>query len=424
MGDLLLIGLYALLAGGVVGLAGAAALRLLRGRSITVHVCLLLAVTVAAVVAGVVVVAQAMFLSGHDLQVVLITITASAVVSLAVGALFGRRLAAAAIWADQARERERQMEAGRRDLVAWVSHDLRTPLAGLRAMAEALEDGVVSDPVTVREYHRRIRTETDRMSLLVDDLFELSRINAGALRLALSRVPLADVVSDAIATTAPLAASRGVRIVAAESGWPTVVASEPELARVVANLLVNSVRYTPPDGTVQIDAGQDDDAVWLSVSDTCGGIPEADLPRVFDVAFRGERARTPSTRGPATSPTGGGGLGLAIVRGLIEAHGGRVQALNTHSGCRFVIRLPATPATRPSRSDRRFQQVFEAGQVAPVGPAHRGGQRRRGDPKPAGSKKPDDLSRCRIPSWDRPKLRSGPHAVARGSGHTAPAAAP
>jgi signal transduction histidine kinase len=345
MGDLLLIGLYALLAGGVVGLAGAAALRLLRGRSITVHVCLLLAVTVAAVVAGVVVVAQAMFLSGHDLQVVLITITASAVVSLAVGALFGRRLAAAAIWADQARERERQMEAGRRDLVAWVSHDLRTPLAGLRAMAEALEDGVVSDPVTVREYHRRIRTETDRMSLLVDDLFELSRINAGALRLALSRVPLADVVSDAIATTAPLAASRGVRIVAAESGWPTVVASEPELARVVANLLVNSVRYTPPDGTVQIDAGQDDDAVWLSVSDTCGGIPEADLPRVFDVAFRGERARTPSTRGPATSPTGGGGLGLAIVRGLIEAHGGRVQALNTHAGCSFVIRLPATPAT-------------------------------------------------------------------------------
>jgi signal transduction histidine kinase len=345
MGDLLLIGLYALLAGGVVGLAGAAALRLLRGRSITVHVCLLLAVTVAAVVAGVVVVAQAMFLSGHDLQVVLITITASAVVSLAVGALFGRRLAAAAIWADQARERERQMEAGRRDLVAWVSHDLRTPLAGLRAMAEALEDGVVSDPVTVREYHRRIRTETDRMSLLVDDLFELSRINAGALRLALSRVPLADVVSDAIATTAPLAASRGVRIVAAESGWPTVVASEPELARVVANLLVNSVRYTPPDGTVQIDAGQDDDAVWLSVSDTCGGIPEADLPRVFDVAFRGERARTPSTRGPATSPTGGGGLGLAIVRGLIEAHGGRVQALNTPAGCRFVIRLPATPAT-------------------------------------------------------------------------------
>ena len=149
------------------------------------------------------------------------------------------------------------MEAGRRDLVAWVSHDLRTPLAGMRAMAEALEDGVVHDPQTVAEYHRRIRVETDRMTRLVDDLFELSRINAGALRLALSSVPLAEVVSDAIATTAPLAASRGIRIIAAESGWPTVVASEPELARVVANLLVNSVRYTPPDGTVRIDAGLD-----------------------------------------------------------------------------------------------------------------------------------------------------------------------
>jgi signal transduction histidine kinase len=342
MTDLLLIGLYALGAGGVVGLVGAGALRLVRGRSITVHVCLLLAVTVAAVAAGVAAVAQAMFLSAHDLQVVLITVAASALVSLAVGVAFGRRLALAAVWADQARERERQMESGRRDLVAWVSHDLRTPLAGLRAMAEALEDGVVDEPRTVTEYHRRIRVETDRMSLLVDDLFELSRINAGALRLALSRVPFAEVVSDAIATTAPLAAGRRIRIVAAETGWPTVTASEPELARVVANLLINSVRYTPPDGTVHIDAGQDRDDVWLSVSDSCGGIPDADLPRVFDVAFRGERSRTP---GDGTPPaTGGGGLGLAIVRGLVEAHGGRVQAHNTTGGCRFTIRLPVIAA--------------------------------------------------------------------------------
>lgn len=353
MADLLLIGLYALLAGGAVGIAGAGALRLLRGRSITAHIAVLLAVTIAAVVAGVAAVALAMFLSAHDLQVVLITVGAAAVVSLGVGIMFGRRLAAAAIWADQARERERQMEAGRRDLVAWVSHDLRTPLAGLRAMAEALEDNIVTDPLTVAEYHRRLRVETDRMSRLVDDLFELSRINAGALELALSTVPLADIVSDAIATTAPLAERRGVRIVAAESGWPSVTASEPELARVVANLLVNSVRYTPPDGTVRIDAGVDSGDVWLAVSDACGGIPEADLPRVFDVAFRGERARTPASSGLPSedrpngrvvgATTGGGGLGLAIVRGLIEAHGGRVQVHNTHGGCRFVVRLPATP---------------------------------------------------------------------------------
>ena len=339
MTDLLLIALYALLAGAAVGAVGLLVLRRLAGRSIAVHVCVLLVVTVAAVVAGVVTVAQAMFLSPHDLQVVLLTVLAAALVSLAIGVTFGRRLAAAAMWSAQAREQERRLEAGRRELVAWVSHDLRTPLAGLRAMAEALEDGVVADVASVADYHHRIRVETDRMTYLVDDLFELSRINAGALRLALAQVPLGDVVSDAIAATTPLAARRRIRLIAAESGWPTVLASEPELARVVTNLLVNSVRYTPPDGTVHIEAGHDHDDAWLAVTDTCGGIPEADLPRVFDVAFRGERARTPAPAG-----TAGGGLGLAIVRGLVEAHGGQVRVGNTGNGCRFVVRLPGGPA--------------------------------------------------------------------------------
>ncbi|NJP33767.1 sensor histidine kinase [Micromonospora thermarum] len=338
MRDLALIFAFALLAALGVGAVGALALRLLRGRSVTVHIVALLAVTVTAVVAGVAVVAEAMFLSAHDRDVVLITVAAAAVVSLAVGWLFGRRLAAAAVWADQARQRERRIEQGRRDLVAWVSHDLRTPLAGLRAMAEALEDRVVDDPATVGEYHRRIRVETDRMTRLVDDLFELSRINAGALRLTLSAVPLGDVVSDALAGAAPLAAARRVRLEAADSGWPTVLASEPELARVVGNLLLNAVRYTPSDGTVRVDAGCDTDSAWLAVADTCGGIPEEDLPRVFDVAFRGEPARTP--RPGDGAPAGSGGLGLAIVRGLVEAHGGRVQVRNITEGCRFEVRLP------------------------------------------------------------------------------------
>jgi signal transduction histidine kinase len=327
MADLPAVALTALVAGGLVGLAGAGVLRLLRGRSITVHLAALVTITVTIVVAGVLAVARAMFLSEHDLTVVLVTVAVAAVVSLAVGITFGRRMAAAAMWAAQA-------EANRRELVAWVSHDLRTPLAGLRAMAEALEDGVVSDPATVAEYHRRIAAETDRMSALVDDLFELSRINAGALRLTPSRVPLGDVVSDAIAGAAPLAARRGVRIEAPESGWPVVTASEPELSRVVTNLLTNAVHYTPPDSTVHIEAGRDRDQAWLAVSDGCGGIPEADLPRVFDVAFRGSRARTPGA-------DAGGGLGLAIVRGLVEAQGGRVTARNDGAGCRFEVRLPA-----------------------------------------------------------------------------------
>ncbi|HEX5199138.1 sensor histidine kinase [Paractinoplanes rhizophilus] len=336
MTDTLLIAAYALVAGGVVGAAGAAVLRLLRGRSILTHIVVLLAVTVLAVVAGVATVARAMFLSGHDMRVVLLTVCAAALVSLAVGVIFGRRLAAAAVWAQQARDRERRLEAGRRELVAWVSHDLRTPLAGMRAMAEALEDGIVADPATVAEYHRRLRVETDRMTRLVDDLFELSRINAGALRLVPTTVPLREVVSDAIAGVAPLAAGKRVTLVAAETGWPTVRGGERELARVVTNLLVNSVRYTPADGTVHIDAGRGRDGVWLAVSDTCGGIPDGDLDRVFDIAFRGERARTPDEQ-----PGGGGGLGLAIVRGLVEAHGGRVGVRNTGGGCRFEVRLPA-----------------------------------------------------------------------------------
>lgn len=342
MRDLALIFALALGAALCVGLAGALALRLLRGRSITAHICVLLTMTVTAVVAGVAVVAEAMFLSPHDLEVVLISVSAAGAVSLAVGWLFGRRLAIAAVWADQARQRERRIEKGRRDLVAWVSHDLRTPLAGVRAMAEALEDRVVRDPETVDEYHRRIRVETDRMTRLVNDLFELSRINAGALRLSLSAVPLGEVVSDALAGAAPLAAARRIRLVAAQSGWPTVTASEPELARVVGNLVLNAVRYTPDDGTVRVDAGRDSDGAWLAVADTCGGIPEADLPRLFDVAFRSEPARTPRPGNGGIA--GSGGLGLAIVRGLIEAHGGRVDVQNITDGCRFVVRLPAARA--------------------------------------------------------------------------------
>jgi signal transduction histidine kinase len=315
------IAILALAAGALVGLAGAGVLRLLRGRSIIVHIVALITITVAVVVAGVVAVAQAMFLSHHDLSVVLITVGVAALVSLVVGVTFGRRLAAAAMWA-------RQAEQARRDLVAWVSHDLRTPLAGLRAMSEALEDGVVSDPEAVAEYHRRIGAETDRMSGLVDDLFELSRIHAGALHLRIAEVPLAEVVSDAIAVVKPLAATKGIRIDAPEHGWPVVTASEPELSRAVANLLVNSVRYTPADGTVHVAAGTDHDMVWLTVSDTCGGIPAEDLPRVFDVAFRGSRERTE-----------GGGLGLPIVRGLLEAQGGQVSARNVDGGCCFEVRL-------------------------------------------------------------------------------------
>jgi signal transduction histidine kinase len=336
--DAALIGATSLLGAVLVAVPGAFALRMLRSRSITVHMFVLLIVTVAAAFAGVFGVAQAMFISIHDRDVLFVVLAGSGVVSLLIGWWLGRRLAADAVWADQVREQERRAESRRRELIAWVSHDLRTPLAGLRAMAEALEDGVVADETTVHEYHRRIRAESDRMAALVDDLFELSRINAGTLRLSMSAVPLGDVVSDALASAEPIARARGIRLIAAEHGWPVVSGSEPELARVVANLLRNAIRFTPYDGTVQVSGGRDVDSAWLAVTDSCGGIPDADLPRVFDVAFRGEPARTPGEGRQAGEA--GGGLGLAIVRGLVEAHGGRVEVANTRVGCRFVVHLP------------------------------------------------------------------------------------
>ncbi|GAA3202872.1 sensor histidine kinase [Dactylosporangium siamense] len=335
MRDVLLTFLMALGGSLTVAVAGLLVLRgPLRGRSVTAHIVVLLLVTVVSVLAGIVGASLEMFISDHDLHVLLIVVGTAATVSLAAGLWAGRRLARASMWATEAREREREAEARRRELVAWVSHDLRTPLAGLRAMTEALEDGVVADPATVADYHHRISAETERMAALVDDLFELSRINAGALRLTLSDVPLGDVVSDAIASATPLAEAAGISLVAGSDGWPTVRGSVPELSRVVNNLVRNAIRYTPPDGTIVITGGQDATGGWLAVSDTCGGIPEADLPRVFDVAFRGTPARTPAR-------DAGGGLGLAIVRGLVEAHHGEVAVDNVNSGCRFVVHLPA-----------------------------------------------------------------------------------
>ncbi|MEV0649023.1 HAMP domain-containing sensor histidine kinase [Phytomonospora sp. NPDC050363] len=334
MRDLILVGLLALAGSLAVAIPGALVLRRLRGRSVTAHVGGVLAVTVLAVTAGVVSTSLAMFINEHDLTVLLVVLAVAGVVSLSVGLWLGRRLTAEAMWAAEARERERALEAGRRDLVAWVSHDLRTPLAGMRAMAEALEDGMVADAGTVADFHRRIRVECDRMAALVEDLFELSRINAGALRLTIESLSLRDVVSDVVAAVAPVADAKRVRLVAVDGAWPVVRGSEKELSRVVANLLRNAISSTPADGTVTVTGGGDGDAGWFAVTDTCGGIADDDLPRLFDVAFRGESARTPAG-------TPGGGLGLAIVRGLVEAHRGEVSVANVTHGCRFTVRIPA-----------------------------------------------------------------------------------
>lgn len=365
---MLLIVALAALGALLAGLLAAPAVRLLRRGSVVVSMFAVAALAVVAMAAGTVAVALEMFLSGHDLRVVLIVVAVAGVVSLAAALLFGRRIAAgsrelaaaartvgseagftapadpptaelaalasaledAGARLSRSRERERALDASRRELVAWISHDLRTPLAGLRAMAEALEDGVVEEP---GRYHAQIRTEVERLAGMVDDLFELSRIQSGTLALALTRVSVYDLVDDALAGARPLAEERGVRLLDGGVAPLPVRVDGQGITRVLGNLLVNAIRATPADGTVAVSTRREKDRVVVAVEDGCGGIPEPDLPRVFDTGWRGGQARTPRD-------DTGAGLGLAIVRGIVEAHAGQASVRNAGAGCRFEISLP------------------------------------------------------------------------------------
>ncbi len=215
-----------------------------------------------------------------------------------------------------------------------MSHDLRTPLAGMRAMIESLEDGVVADPETVSRYHRQLRVEVDRVAQMVTDLFELSRVE-GPMRLHLERVAAGDLVQEALASADPVARVKGVRLVgetlsdAAGPGRPGRVrpgdaqpAAQRHPAHAERGHHRRERRQRPGDGEVR-----------FTVADACGGIPEEDLPRLFVSAFRGSAART-------AADGEGGGFGLAIARGIVEAHRGAIGVANHHPGCRFEVRLP------------------------------------------------------------------------------------
>ncbi|MTD57628.1 sensor histidine kinase [Amycolatopsis pithecellobii] len=313
---------------------GAVLLHWVRARALSTTMTLLVLIPLVAMLAGVLGVSGFMFTA--TLATTLLVCLLVAVVVVPVAVLIGRLIARRSVWEREARQRERAAEASRRELVAWISHDLRSPLAGIRAMAEALADGVVTDQGEVAGYAARISDESTRLSGMVDDLFELSRITAGALRLTMAAVPLREVVGDALAAQTPVAHRKGVRMLADAQTWPTVLGSDTELGRVIRNLLANAIRHTPPDGTVTLRVRLDEGDAVLAVDDACGGIPETELARVFDVAFRGAAARTPES---GDQPAGAG-LGLAIAKGLVEAHHGRIDASNHGPGCRFEVRLP------------------------------------------------------------------------------------
>ena len=319
--------------------------------------------------------ARAMFISGHDLSLLLTMLTFAAALSVGFSLLCARPLASriervragtariaggqlgsevrveghdeVAGLADdfnrmaralkEAAEREREMEKARRDLIAAVSHDLRTPLAATRALIEALTDGIAADPQTEGRYLSSASRELAHLSRLVDDLFELARIDAGVLQLTLEEASLHDLISDTISSFQPQADQRGVRLVGeiARDVDP-VLANPSRLQRVLHNLVSNALRHTPADGTVALRATPEGEEVRVEVADTGEGITAEDLPRVFERSFRGEQSRTR----PKKDGSPGAGLGLAIARGLIEAHGGTMDVeSDLGRGSRFHFTL-------------------------------------------------------------------------------------
>ena len=340
----------------VTGLACAGAVWLLRRRIGSALIVATAAVATLSTIAGVIAAAETMTITTHDSAVLVVVVVVSALVAGACAYGIGRGVTSTIKASAQAvarYESDRTAEANRRELVAWMSHDLRTPIAGIRAMAEALEDGVVTDEETVGCYHRGIRDESVRLTAMVDGLFELARLHSGTLSLQREQIAVTDLVAQALPTASALAAARQIRI-ADEVAEATVEVDADQFDRVLRNLLSNGIQHTPPGGTILITNRVAAGHTVIAVQDECGGIPDEHLSRVFDIAFRGGAARTPA-------PDRGAGLGLAIARAIVQAHGGAIDATNTDTGCRFAITLATVPTSSPPSDESALSSVVRQG---------------------------------------------------------------
>lgn len=230
----------------------------------------------------------------------------------------------------QAAQQREELEKMRKDLIAWTSHDLRTPLTSIRAMIEALHDGVVDDPEAVTRYYRTIRSDIIALNDIIDDLFELAQLDAGGLSMEMAQHAMGDLVSDTMEMFQALAKDQGVMLegsVASNLGLVQMCA--PKIGRVIANLVSNALRYTPAGGTVRVTAVRQPHHIVVTVQDSGPGFAPEDLDRVFEQFYRGEEARS------RTSGSGAG-LGLAIARGIVTAHNGRIWAENAPEGGAIV----------------------------------------------------------------------------------------
>jgi len=342
-----------------------------RAGSLSRQLALTVAIAVAPVLVGLLVVGLLMIVSGHDASLVGAIVLAAGILAgvaakLVAGAILrdveairdglmavgrGERdirietsardelaeLASAAnamISRLRAEEAARdQSDAARRDLVAAVSHDLRTPITSLRLLAQAVEDDIV-DEDTRGGYLARMRTHIDALSALIDDLFELSRLEAGDIRWSLERVPLGELVGETVEAMRVQAEAKGVAVVANIPDALALAQANPEkLQRVLFNLIQNAIRHTPADGSVVVRAEPVADQIEVEVADTGDGIAPEERDRVFTAFYRGgaDSARTSS----------GAGLGLAVSRAIVEAHGGRIWLADATVGTRVRFSLPA-----------------------------------------------------------------------------------
>jgi signal transduction histidine kinase len=236
-------------------------------------------------------------------------------------------------------EKQEQLDALRRDLVAWAGHDLQTPLASVQAIIEALADGVIEEPELAQRYLRSAQRDVQNLSLLIDDLFQMAQFDAGGLQLNKDTASLGDLISDTLESFSHLSVQRGVELSGQVTpGIDPVYMDVQRIGRVLNNLISNAIHHTPSGGKIAVEAVPLQGSVRVQVHNSGDEIPPEDLPNIFERFYRGEKSRSRST--------GGAGLGLAIAKSIVEAHGGEIGVENRPGdGVTFYFTLPVSEPT-------------------------------------------------------------------------------
>jgi signal transduction histidine kinase len=276
-----------------------------------------------------IVIAVAAFLAGAAAVAVPGHMGADQILLVLLAAAGAALAAALAVRLAMEERSRREIEEARRQLVAAASHDLRTPLASLRLLVESIDDGVATGETRDR-YLKEIRTHVGVLSDLIDDLFELSRIEAGDISWTMRQVKVRELIGDTVAAMRAPAAERGVSLAAELPAGELVASANAEkVQRVLFNLIQNAIRHTPADGSVTVRARSAAGGVEVEVADNGEGIPAGDGERVFEAFYRGDAARGEE----------GAGLGLAISRAIVEAHGGKIWFEDGAPGTRVHFTL-------------------------------------------------------------------------------------